>query len=234
MLRCGMRNACALRKAEETSVQDWAQARARMVERQIAARGITDPAILEAFASVPRELFVAEGDKAGAYDDNPLPIEAGQTISQPYMVALMIAAARVGPESHVLEVGAGSGYAAALIGRIVRRVVAIERHEVLARQAAERLRRLSCQNVRLLHGDGMAGCAEEAPFDAIIVSAAATEVPEALCAQLAAGGRLVVPVGPQDSVQQLVRISREAEGFRREQLAAVRFVPLVQGLGEEG
>jgi len=209
---------------------DFAAARERMVARHIAGRGLADPALLAAFRAVPRELFVAEADAAYAYDDSPLPIPAEQTISQPYIVALMIHLARVRPGQRVLEVGAGSGYAAAVLGRIAGTVVAVERHAELATLAAERLERLGYANVRVVHGDGAQGVPEAAPFDAIILSAAASEVPAALPGQLRRGGALVMPLGAPNDVQRLVRITRVEEGgFDREELGAVRFVPLVAG-----
>lgn len=209
---------------------DFAAARERMVQRHIAARGLTDPALLAAFRAVPRELFVAEQDAPSAYDDGPLPIPAEQTVSQPYIVALMIHLARVRPGHRVLEVGAGSGYAAALLSRIAGDVVAVERHPELASLAAERLERLGYVNVRVIHGDGALGVPEAAPFDAIILSAASPEVPPALPGQLRHGGVLVMPQGGPQDVQRLVRIvRREKGGLNHEELGAVRFVPLVAG-----
>jgi protein-L-isoaspartate(D-aspartate) O-methyltransferase len=220
------------------AMPDFASARARMVERQIAARGIADPLILDAFRAVPRELFVGAADAPFAYDDGPLPIAAQQTISQPYIVALMIQAAGVQPGSRVLEIGAGSGYAAAVIGRIAGSVVALERHEELTRLAADRMERLGYANVRIVHGDGARGFSEAAPYDAIIVSAAAAEVPEPLLDQLASGGALVIPIGAAEEVQELIRFTRTAAGVEREQLGPVRFVPLLGGTtrdtGDEG
>lgn len=212
---------------------DFTAARERMIERHIGGRGLTDPLLLAAFREVPRELFVAEADAAAAYDDAPLPIPAEQTISQPYIVALMIHLARVRPADRVLEVGAGSGYAAAVLSRIAGSVVAVERHAELAELAAQRLARLGYDNASVRHGDGSLGVPEEAPFDAIILSAAAAGVPPALPGQLRRGGALVMPLGPPNEVQRLVRIvRREGGGFDREELSAVRFVPLVAG--EEG
>ncbi len=209
---------------------DFSAARERMVERHIAGRGLTDPLLLDAFRAVPRELFVAEQDAACAYDDGPLPIPAEQTISQPYVVALMIHLARVRPGDRVLEVGAGSGYAAALLSRVAGSVVAVERHAELAALAAGRIARLGYDNVSIRHGDGALGVPEAAPFDAIILSAAASEVPPALPGQLRRGGALVMPLGAPEEVQRLVRIVRRDEGgFNREELGAVRFVPLVGG-----
>ncbi len=214
-------------------LHDLTAARERMIERHIAGRGLTDPLLLDAFRAVPRELFVAEQDAAFAYDDGPLPIPAEQTISQPYIVALMINRARIRPGDRVLEVGAGSGYAAAVISRIAGQVIAVERHEELARLAAGRMARLAYQNVRIVHGDGALGCPDEAPFDAIILSAAATEVPPALPMQLRRGGTLIMPLGPQSEVQQLIGLRREeGGGFTREELGGVRFVPLVTNEGE--
>lgn len=152
--------------------------RERTVQRQIAARGIEDPAILHAFRAVPREPFVPEDQRTFAYDDGVLPIEAGQTISQPYIVALMIEAARIGTGSTVLEVGAGSGYAAAVISRIAARVIAVERHAALAHAAQERINGLGYGNCTILAGDGLDGCHDAAPFDAILVSAAGGKVPK--------------------------------------------------------
>jgi protein-L-isoaspartate(D-aspartate) O-methyltransferase len=212
---------------------DFAAARERMIQHHIAGRGLTDPLLLDAFRVVPRELFVAPEDAASAYDDHPLPIPAEQTISQPYIVAMMISLARIRPGDHVLEVGAGSGYAAALMSRIAAQVVAIERHGELARLAAERIDRLGYSNVRIVWGDGAAGFPEAAPYDAIILSAAGREVPEPLLEQLKVGGMLVMPLGAPDEVQQLVRVTRAEDGrYRREELGAVRFVPLVSGQEE--
>lgn len=210
------------------------QRRVEMVERQIRRRGITGPAILTAFAEVPREAFVPEAMAAFAYDDGPLPIGAGQTISQPYIVACMIAAAAVRAGDRVLEVGAGSGYAAAVLSRIARQVFAIERHESLAREAAERIAALDYGNCTIVTGDGMAGLPEQAPFDAILVAARAPEVPEPLERQLAVGGRLVIPVGGGD-VQQLRCIERVAtEEWTSRDIASVRFVPLLHGVAAGG
>jgi protein-L-isoaspartate(D-aspartate) O-methyltransferase len=203
-----------------------------MIERHIAGRGIGDPRILQAFREVPRELFVAEADAGAAYEDTPLPIAAGQTISQPYIVALMIEAAGIRPESHVLEVGAGSGYAAAVIGRIARSVVAIERHSNLADAAAERMVRLGYDNVRVVHGDGTVDVQQDASFDAILIAAAGREVPHRLLEQLRPGGALVMPLGNPAAAQQLIRVARRHDGStEHEDLGAVRFVPLVPGLG---
>ena len=213
-------------------MSDFADLRGQMVRRQIEARGIFDPLILDAFREVPREEFVDEEHRRWAYDDNPLPIEAGQTISQPYIVALMIEAAAIAPGGKVLEVGAGSGYAAAVISRIAERVVAIERHGELAQIARERMARLGYDNVRIIEGDGTRGCADEAPFDAILAAASGSHVPKPLVDQLAPGGRLVMPVGDPGFVQELVKVTKRPDGTTsQENLGGVRFVPLI---GEEG
>ena len=213
-------------------MSDFAELRERMVRRQIEARGIQDPAILDAFREVPREAFVSPDYAAAAYDDHPLPIEAGQTISQPYIVALMIEAAGIKSGDKVLEVGAGSGYAAAVISRIARDVVAIERQHDLVQVAQGRLKRLGYDNVRIVDGDGTRGCPEEAPFDAILAAASGSHVPPPLVAQLAPEGRLVMPVGEPGWVQKLVKVTKQEDGIlQQSDLGEVRFVPLI---GEEG
>lgn len=212
-------------------MDDWADKRRAMVENQIAARGVRDPAILEAMRTVPREAFVSAALRPYAYNDAPLRIEEGQTISQPYIVALMVKALRLRSSDRVLEVGAGSGYAAAVLASVARRVFAVERHEALANAARERLAALGCA-VELRIGDGTAGWPEEAPFDAILVSAGGA-VPPALKRQLAIGGRLVIPAG-EGRVQQLTRFTRTAEKeWEEEALGAVQFVPLVGRAGWE-
>ena len=214
------------------AVEDFTELRERMVERQIAARGITDPAILAAFRSVPRHLFVAASDAGRAYGDHPLAIPAEQTISQPYIVARMIEAAGIGPGDQVLEVGAGSGYAAAVISTIAGRVVGIERQPELASLARERLARLGYAKVEIVEADGSIGWAEGAPYDAILVAASGSHVPRPLTEQLAPGGRLVMPVGEPGAVQRLVKVTRARDGsLQQSELGAVRFVPLV---GKEG
>ena len=208
---------------------DFADARERMVARQIAARGIDDARLLDAFRAVPRELFVAPEYRARAYDDGPLPIGLGQTISQPYIVALMIAAAAVGPDDRVLEVGAGSGYAAAILGHVAREVVSIERHAVLADEARRRIAALGLDRVAIVKGDGSDGWPTRAPYDAILVAAATRQIPRGLLGQLRCpGGRLVIPVGGEGWSQQLVKIVRTANDvFTTIDLCGVRFVPLI-------
>jgi protein-L-isoaspartate(D-aspartate) O-methyltransferase len=211
---------------------DFTALRERMVTRQVEARGIHDPALLAALRAVPREAFVSGAYSYVAYDDSPLPIEAGQTISQPYIVALMIEAAEIGAEDVVLEIGAGSGYAAAVIGQIAKCVVAIERHHALVEIAAGRMKRLGYDNVRIVEGDGTQGFPEEAPFDAILAAASGSHVPDELLTQLKPGGRLVMPLGDPGSIQNLVKLTRWADGtVSQEELGAVRFVPLIGAHG---
>jgi protein-L-isoaspartate(D-aspartate) O-methyltransferase len=215
---------------------DFERRRRRMVEVQIARRGVRDEAVLAAMREVPRERFIAETAVEFAYEDSALPIDEGQTISQPYIVAAMIEAAEVGPGDRVLEVGTGSGYAAAVLGRIADSVFGVERHETLAGLAGERLAALGYGNVDVRIGDGTLGLPEEAPFDAILVSAGGPEVPEALKAQLEIGGRLVIPVGEAGD-QKLCKVTRMgSDRFEEEVLGTVTFVPLIgaQGWQEDG
>ena len=203
-----------------------------MAEHQLERRGIRDPLVLEAMRSVPREAFVPPELAEEAYADGPLPIGEGQTISQPYIVALMVEALELRRGERVLEIGAGSGYAAAVLAEIAAEVYTVERHAPLAREARERLRALGYENVQLRVGDGSRGWPEHAPYDAIVVAAGAPEVPEALKEQLAVGGRLVIPVGQGRTLQELLRLRRLSETqYQREELGGVRFVPLV---GAEG
>jgi protein-L-isoaspartate(D-aspartate) O-methyltransferase len=202
-----------------------------MVDSQIAARGVRDAHVLEAMREVPRERFVPAPLGKFAYQDRPLPIEARQTISQPYIVALMIEAAGVKPGDRVLEIGAGSGYAAAVMSRIARQVFAIERHSELAGLARERLATLGYDNVEIKVGDGTEGWAEHAPFDAILIAASGPAIPRPLCGQLEIGARLVMPVGDTDQ-QLLARLTRRSETeFDEEDLGDVRFVPLIGAHG---
>ncbi|MEO6597771.1 MAG: protein-L-isoaspartate(D-aspartate) O-methyltransferase [Planctomycetota bacterium] len=206
---------------------DFDRLRAQMVERQIRARGVSSPRVLEAMGQVRRELYVPARLRASAYDDSALSIERGQTISQPYIVAYMLAALGLRGEERVLEVGTGSGYAAAVLSLLAREVFTIERHAKLVRTAAVRLVADGRSNVQVRHGDGTLGWPEQAPFDAIVVAAAAVRVPEALRTRLAIGGRLLIPVGPQGS-QKLVRITKTAaDRCTEERLTEVRFVPLI-------
>lgn len=216
---------------------DFSRARERMVEVQIAGRGVRDARVLDAMRRVPREAFVAPGFEDFAYEDGPLPIGEGQTISQPYVVALMIEAAEVSPGDRVLEVGAGSGYAAAVMSRIADRVHAVERRRALAVAAERRFRTLGYDNIDLRVGDGTIGLADAAPFDAILVAAGGPEPPPALKEQLAIGGRLLIPVGVEERSQRLRKLARRTETeFDEEDLGEVRFVPLIgeQGWAEDG
>ncbi|HEV2844666.1 MAG TPA: protein-L-isoaspartate(D-aspartate) O-methyltransferase, partial [Thermoanaerobaculia bacterium] len=215
----------------------FADLRNEMVQRQIAARGVRDWRVLEAMRTVPREVFVPEHLAEFAYDDTPLPIGEEQTISQPYVVALMAEALELKHGDRVLEIGAGSGYAAAVLSRMAHEVFTVERHAPLAWEARERMVRLAYSNVHVTQGDGTLGWREHAPYDAIVVAAGGPEVPEALLDQLAEGGRLVIPIGADPRTQSLVRVRRRPDGgFTREDLGAVRFVPLIgaQGWREEG
>ena len=206
-------------------------ARLTMVREHLAARGISDPRVLKAFLDVPREAFVDSHLAKLAYIDEPLPIGGGQTISQPYIVALMTEALLLTGGERVLEVGTGSGYAAAILSRVAREVYTIERDGELAQKASERLARFGYRNVQVLHGDGTEGWPEHAPYEGISVTAGGRAVPPQLLAQLSPGGRLVMPVGPE-STQTLTRLTRQDHGrFRREALLEVRFVPLISGAG---
>jgi protein-L-isoaspartate(D-aspartate) O-methyltransferase len=211
---------------------DFAARRAAMVAEQIEARGVRDPRVLEAMRSVPREDFVLPGWRAQACDDSPLPIEAEQTISQPYIVAFMSEALGLNGRERVLEIGTGSGYAAAVLGRLAAQVHTVERIAQLAEAAASKLAALGCTNVQVHYGDGTLGWPEAAPYDAIVVTAAGPDVPAALKAQLKVGGRLVMPVGGLHGHQELLRLTRTSDtDERRELLMGVRFVPLT---GEQG
>lgn len=214
-----------------TDPAERARRRARMVDQDLVPRGIRDPAVLAAMGDVPREAFLPEAMADHAYEDGALPIEAGQTISQPYIVAAMAQAAELGPGDRVLEVGTGSGYGAAVLRRLTDRVVTVERHPTLARSAAERLDRLGLADVMVIEGDGSLGWPGGAPYDAIVVTAGGPTVPEALLEQLADGGRLIMPLGPRRHAQRLVRVRRSGETVGEEDLGAVAFVPLVGAQG---
>ena len=215
-----------------TATTDFAAEREAMVERQLRLRGIHEAEILDAFRAVPREAFVSPGYAHLAYGDHPLPIEAQQTISQPYIVGLMIEAAEIKPGDTVLEVGSGSGYAAAVISRIAGKVIGIERQHDLAEVSRERLQRLGYDNVEIVEGDGTRGFPNGAPYDAILAAASGSHVPQSLVDQLRPGGRLVMPLGGPGWVQQLVRVTKQRDGsLQQSDLGAVRFVPLI---GEEG
>jgi protein-L-isoaspartate(D-aspartate) O-methyltransferase len=211
---------------------DFVNLRHDMVDRQIAARGVRSALVLDAMRQVPREAFLPQSLKEFAYEDAPLPIDAKQTISQPYIVAYMVEALELGGGERVLEIGAGSGYAAAVLSRIASDVYTVERIAALAEKAAATLADLNYDNVHVRHGDGTLGWAEHAPYDAIVVAAGGPSVPDSLKQQLKIGGRLVIPVGRDPRAQELVRVTRLAEDeFKTEDIADVRFVPLI---GEEG
>ena len=217
------------------TMTDYAAEREAMVERQLRRRGITEPHILDAFRAVPREVFVGEEYAHLAYGDHPLPIEAGQTISQPYIVALMIQAAAIKPGDRVLEVGAGSGYAAAVISSIAQRVIAVERQHELVEVARERMRRLGYGNVEIVEGDGTKGWRDEAPYDAILAAASGSHVPSPLIEQLAPNGRIVMPIGDPGLVQELIKVTKQEDGvLRQENLGGGRFVPLIGAEGWSG
>jgi protein-L-isoaspartate(D-aspartate) O-methyltransferase len=197
-------------------------------------RGISDQAVLRAMDEVPREYFVDAGFAESAYADQALPIACGQTISQPYVVAYMTELLEVEPHHRVLEIGTGSGYQAAVLSRVAREVVSIERYRTLADVARERIKTMGYANVSVLVGDGMAGAPDLAPFDRIMVTAAAEEIPRVLTEQLAMGGKMVLPVGPRQGPQYIVKLSKQANGeLTREDLIAVRFVPLLPGQARE-
>jgi len=206
--------------------------RKQMIDYQLAARGLRDQTVLNAVNAVPREEFVATELVEFAYSDSPLPIAASQTISQPYIVALMTAALELRPQDRALEVGTGSGYAAAVLAEIAQEVYTIERHKILADTARSILSELGYNNIRVLHGDGTLGWPEHAPFDAIVVAAGGPVVPENLKQQLAIGGRLVIPVGSTLRRQKLLRVWRISEHeYQEEDLGGVRFVPLIGAAG---
>ena len=219
----------ANRSAEGKS---FASLRAEMVEQNIAARGVRDELVLEAMRKVPRELFLPKNLREFAYEDSPLPIGGGQTISQPYIVAFMAEALLLKGGENVLEIGAGSGYAAAVLSEIASTVYTVERFGELADKAATTLAGLGYDNVCVLHGDGTRGWLEHAPYDAIVVAAGGPQVPVSLKQQLKVGGRLVIPVGADQRTQELVRVVRiSTNQYRSEDIVDVRFVPLI---GEEG
>jgi protein-L-isoaspartate(D-aspartate) O-methyltransferase len=198
----------------------------QMVETQIAARGITNPRLLAAMAAVPRHHFMPEEMRGHAYEDRPLPIGYGQTISQPYIVAFMTDALRLQPADKVLEIGTGSGYQTAIFAEMAAEVYTIEIIEALARQAAEALREAGYDNVKTRIGDGYGGWPEAAPFDAIMVTCAPDAIPAPLIRQLAEGGRMIIPVGPREAPQQLVLLRKTGGEIERHEVLPVRFVPM--------
>jgi len=197
------------------------------------SRGVTDTRVLTAMERIDRGAFVKGLFADRAYEDMPLPISCGQTISQPSVVALMTQALSVTPRDKVLEIGTGSGYQAAILSQLARRVYTVDRHRRLVREAQEVFRALDLTNITAFAADGSFGLAEQAPFDRIIVTAAAEDAPGPLLAQLKIGGIMVLPVGQSDTVQSLIKVTRHETGFDYEELRPVRFVPLVEGLGPE-
>ena len=195
--------------------------------------GVTDTGVLSAIEVVPRELFVPDNLADHAYDDNALPIACGQTISQPTVVAWMTAALEIGARMRVLEIGTGSGYQAAILAHLCRRVYTVERHRDLAKEAQQRFQDLNLNNISSRIGDGSLGWPEQAPFERIVVTAAAVAPPPALLDQLALGGIMMLPLGEPDGDQTLVRLRRDEDGFHRERIFGVRFVPLIEGVAGE-
>jgi len=202
--------------------------RITMVETQLVSRGISDKAVLEAMRKVPRHLLVPEKIRDYAYDDRPLPIGEGQTISQPYIVAFMTEMIKVNPEMKVLEIGTGSGYQAAVLAEIVKEVFTIEIFEGLGKRASRDLQNLGYENIQVRIGDGYKGWPEEAPFDAIIVTAAPEEIPQPLIDQLKEGGRMVIPVGQVGRIQQLILGEKKNGKFRTRNVSSVQFVPFLR------
>ena len=222
----------ASKEDRSSGMKSFTELRAGMVERNIAARGVRDELVLDAMRTVPRELFLPKNLREFAYEDLPLPIAGEQTISQPYIVAFMAEALLLKGGEKVLEIGAGSGYAAAVLSEIAASVYTVERLGPLAEKAAALLAELGYENVHVLHGDGTKGWPDHAPYDAIVVAAGGPRVPDALKEQLKIGGRLVIPVGADQRSQELVRVTRISKNeYRSEDIADVRFVPLI---GEEG
>lgn len=219
--------------ASRWNADDYRIARRRMVDQQLKRRGIRDARVLEAMAVVPRHFFVDEAQAAQAYLDSPLPIGYGQTISQPYIVALMVEALRLQPADRVLDIGSGSGYQTAILASVAAEVVSVERVEPLFHKGRENLARLNFQNISLILDDGTLGWPALAPYDAIIVAAGGPRVPQPLIDQLAPGGRLIVPVGPTKTSQKLILVTRDREGasLSREILGECRFVALVGRYG---
>ena len=209
--------------------RDFTRLRERMVQRQIIARGIEDPGVIEAMQKVPRHLFVPETNRAFSYGDHPLPIGEGQTISQPYIVAYMTEALELRPDDKVLEIGTGSGYQAAVLAEVAKEVYTIEIIEELGKRARKTLDRLEYKNIYVKIGDGYKGWPEKAPFDAVIVTCAPEQVPQALVEQLREGGRMIIPVGRAGSIQKLVRGVKKKGRVEAKQVMHVRFVPMVKG-----
>jgi protein-L-isoaspartate(D-aspartate) O-methyltransferase len=216
-------------------LQNFRKERLAMVEGQLRRRGISDQRVLEAMAKIPRHAFVSPDYQTAAYEDRPLPIGEGQTISQPYMVAVMTQSLSLKGEERVLEIGTGSGYQTALLAELAKAIFTIERIRALIQRAEENLEELGYKNILFFCGDGTKGWPEKAPFDGIIVTAGAPEIPQPLTSQLADGGRLVIPVGPRYT-QTLYVVTRKGTQFTEEEVTGCVFVPLVGAYGwkEEG
>jgi protein-L-isoaspartate(D-aspartate) O-methyltransferase len=227
--RAMLLGAVGLRPVQVPSVEEtFAMERSRMVREQLLPRGITHPGVLAAMGRVPRHAFVPEALRSQAYEDHPLPLSQGQTISQPFVVAFMTQAVAPHPTDRVLEIGTGSGYQAAVISTLVRQVYTLELLEPLARRATEDLQRLGFRNVQVRCGDGYKGWPEEAPFDVILVTCAPEQVPQPLIDQLTEGGRMIIPVGSREA-QELVLLTKRGGQLKRQSVLPVRFVPMVPG-----
>jgi protein-L-isoaspartate(D-aspartate) O-methyltransferase len=211
-------------------VQDFKKERLAMVEDQLGRRGIHDQRVLEAMAKIPRHSFVSPEYQAAAYEDRPLPIGEGQTISQPYMVAVMTQSLELTGGERVLEIGTGSGYQTATLAELAKTIFTVERIQVLIQRAQKVLENLGYENIFFLHGDGTKGWPENSPFEGIIVTAGAPEVPQMLTSQLADGGRLVIPVGPRYT-QTLYKVTRKGNRFLEEDITGCVFVPLLGDFG---
>ena len=219
-------------RAPKPAQEDGATDMARLV-LGLRSKGVIDPAVLKAIETTPRDLFTPDLFKARSFEDSALPIACGQTISQPFIVGLMTQALTLEPRARVLEIGTGSGYQTTVLAKLSRLVYTVERYRTLLADAEARFRTLGLLNVVTRFGDGGEGWAEQAPFDRIIVTAAAEDPPGPLLEQLKPGGIRVVPVGQSDAVQALIKVTRTQSGFDYEELRPVRFVPLVEGIGSE-
>ena len=213
---------------------DFARLRDRMVKGQIIARGVSDPGVLKAMEKVKRHVFVPERYRAHAYNDHPLPIGKGQTISQPYIVAFMTEALALKPKDRVLEIGTGSGYQAAILAELVDEVYTVEIVGELAKRAKQTLEKLGYRNIHVKTGDGYKGWPEKAPFDAVIVTCAPEKIPRPLVQQLKEGGRMIIPVGKAGSIQRLVKLTKKDGKIKKHEEMLVRFVPMVKGRDSRG
>ncbi len=220
---------CALTLGLAAEAGNFTHLRDLMVKQQIISRGVKDPGVIKAMEKVERHSFVPQRYRAYSYDDHPLPIGEGQTISQPYIVAFMTEALNLRPQDKVLEIGTGSGYQAAILAELVNKVYTIEIIEKLAKRARQTLEKLGYKNIYVKTGDGYKGWPEAAPFDAVIVTCAPEQIPEALVQQLKEGGRMIIPVGKEGIVQRLVKATKQGGELKKEEVMLVRFVPMVKG-----